>query len=118
MSQNLTQVEYFKLYDRLVRFAEGVARRHFPYDGSQQLEATDNALAKFVTNAGFKQVGDELVYDPQIEDIVTWGKTTIVNAIKNYRRDNQLLESIPLPYKELSDDEVDGFHGYQIKEME
>jgi len=116
MSQTLTWDEYTGLYDRLVRFAEGVARRHFPYDESQRQDAVYTALDRFVDNAGFKQVGDELVYDPQIEDIMAWGKTTIVNAIKNYRRDNQLLEPIPLPYKELSDDMIDGFHAYRIKE--
>ena len=118
MSQTLTQVEYNKLYDRLVQFAEGVARRHFLHDETQQGEAVFNALNKFVDNSGFKQVGDELVYDPQIEDIEAWGKTVIVNAIKDSRKAKHLLEPIPLPYKELSDDVVDGFHGYQIKEME
>ena len=114
MSQ-LTQVEYNNLYDRLAKFAEGVARRQFPHDESQQLEGADIALNKFEDSAGFKQVGDRLVYDPQIENIMAWGKTTIVNAIKDYRKAKKSVKSIPLPYKELSDDTVDGFHGYEVK---
>ena len=115
MSQ-LTQVEYNNLYDRLAKLAEGVSRRQFPHDESQQLGGADAALNKFEDSAGFKQVGDKLVYDPQIENIMAWGKTTIVNAIKDYRKAKKPVKSISLPYKELSDDTVDGFHGMELNE--
>ena len=111
------QTEFNKLYDRLARFAEGVARRYFRYDESKQGDAVFEALSKF-SDLG-KQVGSELVYDPQIENIEAWGKTVIVNAIKDFSKVKKPLESIPLPYKELENagidkDDTDGFHGMEL----
>jgi len=112
----MRQAEYFDLYNRLTRFATGVARRHF-HDETQRDEAVFQALNKFVDNSGFEQVGDELIIPPSINDIEAWGKTVIVNAIKDFRRVKQPLEPMPLPYKELSDDTVEGYHGYEVKDV-
>ena len=118
MHQGLTQQEYFDLHKRLEPFTTAVARRHFPHDTTQQDEAAFQALSKFVDSAEFKQVDNRLVFSPLIEDIEAWGKTVIVNAIKDFGKVKQPLESMPLPYKELSEianpEELEGLHGYKV----
>ena len=115
----MRQSEYFDLYNRLTGFATGVARRHF-HDEAQRQDAVYVALDKFVDNSGFTQVGDELNFSPSINDIEAWGKTVIVNAIKDYRRVVKLEPMYPSEQDirlnlKITKDECEGYHGYEVK---
>ena len=110
----LTQDEFQKLYDRLARLADARSKDYF-HDEGQRQDAIFEALDRFVDNAGFRQVGSELVYDPSIKDIGVWGKTVIKNSLKNSRKAKHELEPIILKRdeKELVDDH-DSFHGMEL----
>jgi len=110
------QADYNALYDRLAHFAETMSARYFRrgYTESNRQDAIFTALAKFVDNSGFSEVNRELIYDPQIEDIEKWGRTLILNSLKDFRKTHK-PDADPV---QVDRDEYYGFHGYQIKEME
>lgn len=85
----MNQAEFISLYDRLARYATVVARRFFPDEGERQI-AVDEAMDRFVDSAGFQQVSDELVWNPQITNLEAWAKTVISNALKNSHRDRKV----------------------------
>ena len=103
--RNMLQAEFFLLYDRWARFALYKARRYL-HDESQRQDAVDTAMARFVDNAQFEQVGNQLI--TPILDLDAWGKTVITNSIKNFARDKK-LESI-----NLEGEEYQGMHGYKV----
>ena len=110
------QEEYMVLYNDLDRYATYKARR-LVYDKSQQLEAVDEAMAKFVDNAGFTQEGDELLSPiGDIKDLRAWGKEVIRNYLRNYAKRKHDVTPIMLVQKDYDLLGIqDGFHGYEVK---
>ncbi len=76
----MNQSEFTILIQKLRSYAYGLACKHFRDEGLRQ-DVTDKALDKFV---------DEFMKDPQVDDIMAWGKVVITNSIKNSSRDRQL----------------------------
>ena len=100
------QAQFFNLYDKWLRFADGKAKRYF-HDESQRLEAVDKALAKCVDNAEFTQVGNQLI--TPILDLEVWGKLVITNSLKDSSKAKKTLEPI-----NIEGDEFNNMHGYRL----
>ena len=104
----MDQAEFFTIYDKLMRFASRKSMRFF-HDEAQRQDAIDMAMARFVDNAGFKQVGDQLVTNPEILDLEVWGKLVITNALKDASKAKKTLDPI-----NLDSGEYYGMHGYKV----
>jgi hypothetical protein len=76
------QEDYFNLYKRLIGFAERRAKRYFT-DSSLIQDAVFEAMDRFVDEAKFTQLRDELIPSPEILDLNAWGRTVITNSLKN-----------------------------------
>ena len=96
----MLQVEFNTLYDRLEAFALYRARLYFK-DNSQRQDAVDEAMYKFAYEFSFNS--------RNVENIEAWGKTVIVNALKDLSKKKREIEPI-----DIEDKEYDGFHGYRI----
>ena len=103
------QGEYASLYQRLLRYAESRARLYFK-DSSLFQDAVFEAIDRFVDGAGFVQVGENLTYNPEILDLEAWGKTVIINSLKNSSKKKREIE----PVNEVGR-KYNGFQGYKIK---
>ena len=98
MDASMTQVAFNQLYDKLSKYALYWARQYFR-DDSLAYDATDEAMDKFV---------DAVISNPEINDLVAWGKTIISNSLKNSARGRK-LEPIT-----VVGEGYENMHGYMI----
>jgi polyhydroxyalkanoate synthesis regulator phasin len=94
--EQLTQQEFTRLYDKLLRHAQYKARRYFRDEVLRQ-DAAERAM-----NDAVDKWISEGCYDEEL------ARRVIDSSLRQSSRKRE-LEPIPI-------DEGDGFHGYQLKE--
>ena len=100
------QNEFMSLSKNIERYATYEARRYI-HDESQRMTAIDEAIAKFIDNAGFYQEGHELLSPiGGYNELLAWGKVVVRNSLKNYAKKKKELKPIPC--------DEDGFHGMEL----
>ena len=75
----------------------------------QNLSSSDYSKTDCIIDTAMNRFSDAFALNQDIKDIEAWGRTIIINSLKNSARDRK-LEPI-----NIEGDEYEGMHGYEIK---